>query len=176
MKSIPANRRNIQSVNGDGHFGDTFETSLKIRLGLKDNLVSRGRSVDMILGGKRCEIKQGAGELGRTGKRTCSGVSHVVYCPVYDENKPIDSQECFILERDTFVAVLHQVGLYRESKTPTNGRQPVQAIQTFWNRSKNAPHGKKYFALIDALYENQLMDWEEFLERVEKLEIRWGMD
>lgn len=161
--SIPTNRRNVQSINGDGHYGDTFETALKEYFG-QLALVSRGRAFDFILDKTRYEIKTGAGELGRTGKKACAGVSYVIYCPVYDESKPIEAQEAFVVKRDDFINLLQAVGLYRESKTPTNGRANVQAIQTFWNRSKNAPHGKKYFALLDALYDAQVMEWETFLQ------------
>lgn len=163
--AIPKNRRLVQSQDGHGFYGDTFEVAIKNLLGYAE-LVSRGRSFDLIVKGKRYEVKTGAGELGRVGTKACAGVSRVIYCPVYAEDKPLDEQEAFVLERDTFIQVLEEVGLYRSEKTPTNGRSQVQAIQTFWNRSKNAPHGKKYFALIDALYENTLMDWEDFLNEL----------
>ena len=162
--AIPINRRNIQSIDGDGHYGDTFEAALKAHFN-KPALVSRGRAFDFIMDKTRYEIKTGAGELGRTGKKACAGVSYVIYCPVYDERKPIDEQEAFIVKRDDFINLLQTIGLYRESKTPTNGRANVQAIQTFWNRSKNAPHGKKYYALIDSLYDAAVMEWETFLNK-----------
>ena len=37
-------------------------------------------------------------------------------------------------------------------------------IQTFWNHTKQAPHGKKYGLLLDALYEGCEMTLEEWLE------------
>ena len=166
MSTLPRNRRNIQSEKGSGHFGDTFEAGIKALVG-QDCLVSRGRSFDLILNKKRYEIKTGAGELGRVGERACAGVSMIIYCPVFDETKPIEKQEAFVIKRQTFLDLLVDVGLYRTNKATTNKGNNIQAIQTFWNRSKNAPHGKKYYALIDALYDRMEMTLEDFLKEIE---------
>ena len=160
--SNPKNRRNIQSVNGDGHFGDTFDAGVKNVFG-KGNLVSRGRSWDLVLDGRIYELKTGAGELGNADSKALKGCSIVIFCPVYDENLPVEEQEAFVISRNAFIQVLKDAGLYRESKTTTNGRQ-VHAIQTFWNRSKDKAHSQKaYDRLIDGLYENMDMMWDEFI-------------
>ena len=157
------NRRNIQSVKGDGHFGDTFDAGMKNVFGM-GNLVSRGRSVDLILNGKHYELKTGAGELGNADKKALHGSSMVIYCPVYDETLSVEQQEAFVIDKNTFLQVIKDAGLYRETKTTTNNRQ-VHAIQTFWNRSKKAPHSKKaYERLLDGLYENMDMMLDEFIE------------
>lgn len=157
------NRRNIQSVKGDGHFGDTFDAGMKNVFGM-GNLVSRGRSIDLILNGKHYELKTGAGELGNADKKALHGCSMVIYCPVYDETVSVEEQEAFVIEKNAFLQVIKNAGLYRETKTTTNKRQ-VHAIQTFWNRSKKAPHSKKaYERLLDGLYDNMDMMLDEFIE------------
>ena len=161
--TIQKNRRNIQSVKGDGHFGDTFDAGIKNVFGM-GNLVSRGRSWDLVLDGKRYELKTGAGELGNTDIKALHGSSMVIYCPVYDETLSVEEQEAFVIDKNTFLQVIKNAGLYRESKTTTNNRQ-VHAIQTFWNRSKEAPHSKKaYERLLDGLYNNMDMMLDEFIE------------
>lgn len=157
------NRRNIQSTKGDGHFGDTFDAGIKNVFGM-GNLVSRGRSVDLILNGKHYELKTGAGELGNADKKALHGSSMVIYCPVYDETVSVEEQEAFVIEKNAFLQVIKDAGLYRETKTTTNKHQ-VHAIQTFWNRSKKAPHSKKaYNRLLDGLYDNMDMMLDEFIE------------
>ena len=157
------NRRNIQSTKGDGHFGDTFDAGMKNVFGM-GNLVSRGRSVDLILNGKHYELKTGAGELGNADKKALHGCSMVIYCPVYDETISVEEQEAFVIEKKAFLQVIKDAGLYRETKTTTNKHQ-VHAIQTFWNRSKKAPHSKKaYNRLLDGLYDNMDMMLDEFIE------------
>ena len=157
------NRRNIQSVKGDGHFGDTFDAGIKNVFGM-GNLVSRGKSWDLVLNGKRYELKTGAGELGNADKKALHGSSTVIYCPVYDETLSVEEQEAFIIDKNTFLQVIKDAGLYRESKTTTNKRQ-VHAIQTFWNRSKKKAHSKiAYERLLDGLYNNMNMMLDEFIE------------
>ncbi|HZJ75992.1 MAG TPA: hypothetical protein VFD25_05325 [Clostridia bacterium] len=157
------NRRNIQSIKGDGHFGDTFDAGIKNIFGM-GNLVSRGRSWDLVLNGKRYELKTGAGELGNANMKAIYGSSKVIYCPVYDEKLSVEEQEAFVIDKKAFLQVIKDAGLYRESKTTTNNRQ-VHAIQTFWNRTKKAPHSKKaYERLLDGLYDNMNMMLDEFIE------------
>ena len=166
MARIPTNRRTVQ--DGDGYYGDTFEAQLKAFFG-QPALVSRGRAFDLIVNHKRYECKTGAGELGNSGETAMRGVSTVLYCPVFNPAVDLYHQEAFVISRDTFLEVLHNVGLYRAEKVTTNtyrGKDDCtrQAIQTFWNHSKNAPHGKKYFALLDELYEHCDMTLDEFLQ------------
>ena len=82
------------------------------------NLVSRGRSVDLILNGKHYELKTGAGgELGNADKKALHGSSMVIYCPVYDETVSVEEQEAFVIEKNAFLQVIKDAGLYRETKT-----------------------------------------------------------
>ena len=165
MARIPTNRRTVQ--DGDGYYGDTFEAQLKAFFG-QPALVSRGRAIDLIVNNKRYECKTGAGELGNTGETAMKSISTVLYCPVFNPAADLYHQEAFVIKRKTFLEILHDVGLYRDGKVTTNtyrGKDDCtrQAIQTFWNHSKNAPHGKKYFALLDELYERCDMTLDEFL-------------
>lgn len=77
-------------------------------------------------------------------------------------------QEGFILDGDAFLEILQNVGLFRESKKRNDGSY-TSAIQTFWNRKKNAPHGKGYERLMDALYSacdnGDAEEFSEFLAR-----------
>ena len=63
--------------------------------------------------------------------------------------KELEEQVAFVLSRADFLFVLESCGLLRE-KISTNGQRKI-TIQTFWNNKLNAPHGKKYFKLLDAL-------------------------
>ena len=72
------------------------------------NLVSRGRSVDLILNGKHYELKTGAGELGNADKKALHGSSMVIYCPVYDETLSVEQQEAFVIDKNTFLFASHQ--------------------------------------------------------------------
>lgn len=116
---------------------------------------------------ERYEVKTGAGELANYGEKLLKNSKKVLYIPVvYEEEDGSvlpEYQEGFILDRETFLAVLDSVGLIRE-KVSTAGVRKI-TIQTFWNRSKNAPHGSKYEKLIDALYDNCLETLEDMLER-----------
>lgn len=104
---------------------------------------------------KRYEIKSGAGELGNAGGKLVKNATLVIYVPVpvADNNGEIrpEIQEGFVLTRENFLLALTQAGAIRE-KTATNGTRKI-TIQTFWNRTKNAPHGKLYERILDAMYE-----------------------
>jgi hypothetical protein len=89
-----------------------------------------------------------------------SKVKYVIYVPVVIEAWPVEKQEGFVLERETFLELLEEVGLVRH-KISTSGQDRV-TIQTFWNHSKNKPHGKKYFALLDKLYDESLVTFDQF--------------
>lgn len=163
------NQRMANGTNSYGFKGDKFETEVKQAIGLTAT-VSRGKSFDLILNKKRYELKTGAGTLGLVDKRACHGVSYVLYCPVYkNDERTIDKQEGYLLNRDAFINVLVECGLYRESKANTGGTT-THAIQTFWN-AKDAdekhpfgrPHGKKYFKLVEMLKENAIMTLEQFI-------------
>ena len=147
-----------------------------------------GRAIESALTGKPCksagkidwyhlgvryEIKHGGGELGEAGKRLLKGVQRVLYIPVpvtYCDANGVEwidlhQQEGFLLSRDAFLLSLEQADLLREKK-PTAGSLKV-TIQTFWNAKQNKPHGRKVYALLDALYENCDQTLEEFIAEEE---------
>lgn len=117
---------------------------------------------------KAYEWKTGAGELGNAGDNLLKGVQYVVYVPVVVDGLELDEQEGFVLTREGFLQALEQAGAIRE-KTSTAGVRKV-TIQTFWNHSKNAPHGKLYERILDAMYETCLMTLEEWVENGKKVE------
>ena len=107
----------------------------------------------------KIEIKSGAGQI----PHNLKGNSYIIYCPVVDLEKDIYHQEAFVLPRKIFIECLKASGCYRESKRTTSGSY-TEAIQTFWNNSRNEPHGRKYFKLLDALYESGCPTLQEVLE------------
>ena len=141
-----------------GKWGKAFERANKEHFGQCDKVSKQG-AVDSRRHGKCFEDKTGAGELDFLYR---SKVKYVKYVPVVAENVAVCYQEGFIFERETFLQMLADVGLIRE-KISTAGQHKI-TIQTFWNHSKNKPHGKKYFDLLDACYERCIMTLEEYYE------------
>lgn len=150
------------NFNDCGIYGKATEMNLKAFLNLTVK-VARAGQTDLRKSHVRYEIKTGAGELGNIGEKLVKGSSMVVYIPVVNENKSIVEQEGFVMSRELFLETLENCGMIRE-KTATNGTRKV-TIQTFWNRSKNAPHGKGYGRMLDAFYDLEgngvqtLQDW-----------------
>lgn len=156
----------VHSVHGeDGLAGDCFELALHDFLGQPLVVSARGvvdvktRVSATVKIYNKVEVKTGAGQI----PNNLKGNSYVVYCPVVDMNKPLIKQEAFVVKRTVFIQCLKDAGCYRESKTTTAGTK-TEAIQTFWNRKLNAPHGKKLYKLLDALYASDAMTVEEWLE------------
>lgn len=141
-----------------GKWGKAFERANKEHFGQADKVSKQG-TVDSRRKGKCFEDKTGAGELDFLYR---SKVKYVKYVPVVAEGVAVCYQEGFIFDRVEFLTMLEELGLVR-SKVSTSGQEKV-TIQTFWNHSKNKPHGKKYFALIDACYERCIMTLEEYYE------------
>lgn len=131
-----------------GALGKAFERACKEHLHMLSKVSRAGRS-DMRRANVYHEIKTGGGELGNDGEKLVKGSSRVIYCPVVDGEKELEEQVAFVLSRADFLLVLESCGLLRE-KTSTSGQRKI-TIQTFWNNKLNAPHGKKYFKLLDAL-------------------------
>lgn len=154
------------SVHGnDGLRGDCFELALHDLMGDKLAVSARGvvdiriRVSATVKTSNKVEVKSGAGQI----PHNLKGNSYIVYCPVVNLEKTILEQEAFILPRKVFIECLKTSGCYRESKRTTAGSY-TEAIQTFWNNSKNAPHGKKYYKLLDALYATDCLTLQEFFE------------
>lgn len=148
-----------------GATGKAFERACKEHLHMLPK-VSRAGTSDMKRACKWYEIKSGAGELGNDGEKLVKGSSRVIYCPRVESDKELDEQTAFVLGRADFLLVLESCGLLRE-KISTNGQRKI-TIQTFWNNKLNAPHGKKYYKLLDALNacveSGQAMTFAEWLD------------
>ena len=141
-----------------GAFGKAFERDLKAEFNQKAKVAKQGK-IDFRRDHKCFEVKTGAGELDGLLK---SKVKYVIYVPVVEADRAVTEQEGFILDKAIFLEVLTACNLIRH-KVSTSGQEKV-TIQTFWNRAKNAPHGKGYARLLDGLYENSIMTLEEYFD------------
>ena len=141
---------NTFKANDNGAYGKAFEIAVKQMLGKKACVSACGKT-DLRYG-KYYEIKTGAGVLDYTGtgNAMCYGSTMVIYAPVVNENDLLET-EAFVMTRKVFLETLESLGMIRH-KVSTAGTETL-SIQTFWNRSKNQPHGKKYEKMIDRFYE-----------------------
>lgn len=147
-------------VNSDGNLGKNAEANLKARLGRKPESAPAGKVDLPKFDGRNWEVKTGAGELCRGSEyKPLRGVSAVIYIPVVKEDLPIEEQEGFVLTKQAFIEIIETLGMRKFNKSRCKWN-----IQTFWNHTKQAPHGKKYDLLLDALYEHCEMTLEEWLE------------
>ena len=144
--------------NDCGRLGKAFECNLKAKFNQTVKVSAQGK-IDFKRDNKCFEVKTGAGELDFLYK---SKVKYVVYVPVVVETQDVTAQEGFVLDREAFLNCIETAGLLR-NKISTSGQEKV-TIQTFWNGKLNKPHGKKYFALLDLLYDNCLMTLEEYFD------------
>lgn len=140
---------------GSGIGGCGYEMGVKALLNKKAEIAAAGKT-DLRLG-KCYEIKTGAGTLDYTGtgKAMCYGSTMVIYAPVVPQQDSftadeLEAVEAFVMTRKVFIETLENLGMIRH-KVSTAG-QDVLSIQTFWNHSKNAPHGAKYGKMLDAFY------------------------
>ena len=138
------------NLNNSGIYGMSFEMGIKEVLDLTVKVARPGQT-DLRKKRVHYEVKTGAGELGNAGGKLVKGSSMVIYVPVVNERAPLAVQEGFVMSRELFLEVLENCGMIRE-KTATNGTKKI-TIQTFWNRSKNKPHGKGYERMLDAFYD-----------------------
>jgi hypothetical protein len=154
------------SIHGeDGLAGDCFELALHDYFG-QDLRVSGNGIVDLkakvsakVKTYNKVEVKTGAGQI----PNNLKGNSYVIYCPVVDLSLPLRKQEAFVVKRTVFIQCLQEAECYRISKRTTAGTT-TEAIQTFWNRKLNKPHGRKLEKLLDALYASGCQTLEEWLE------------
>lgn len=151
------------SIHGeDGLAGDCFELALHDHFG-QELKVSGNGVIDLkakvtAKTYNKIEVKTGAGQI----PNNLKGNSFVIYCPVVDLNLPLHKQEAFVVKRTVFIKCLQEAECYRVSKRTTSG-QTTEAIQTFWNRKLNKPHGRKLSYLLDALYNSGCQTLEEWL-------------
>ncbi len=132
-----------------GWRGKAFEVGTKDFLGFKNPRVSPAGRADCRRANRYYEFKHCGGELGVLGDKLIKGSNLICYAPIVHGDDELQSIRAYVMPRDTFLAVLDNVGLLRE-KTSSNGIRKV-TIQTFWNNKLDAPHGKKYFKLVDEL-------------------------
>lgn len=183
MKTYRVDYANLgsYSIADSGAFGKAFEAALT---GKRCKVSGK---VDRWLGHTRLEVKTAGGQLWLDGEETIAHADKVLYCPVpiADADGYVDpyKQEAFLLNKEAFLEALEQAGAIRTDKIRTpearakkaaeNGeRGPVQpgefkrsvAIQTFWNRKANKPHGRLLYRILDAMYENCECTLEELLE------------
>lgn len=148
-----------------GATGKAFERACKEYLHMLSKVARAGQS-DLRRAKIYYEVKTSSGELCNDGEKLVKGSSRVIYCPRVESNKELDKQTAFVLSRADFLLVLENCGLLR-GKISTNGQRKI-TIQTFWNNKLNAPHGKKYYKLLDALNacveSGQAMTFAEWLD------------
>lgn len=146
----------------DGKFGKLMEQILS-----RKEYCERQNAPDLYGHRRRIEIKTSAGTLSDDMGNILKGISTVFYFPVVriEENGMLDleKQEGYILTKENFIQAIQDAGLFRIRKG-TDGRDRY-AINTFWNRKKNAPHGKKYFTLCELLEQNCIETYAEWLDR-----------
>lgn len=131
-----------------GGLGKATEKAVKAYFG-KRAFVSSANLPDFELDGVQYEIKTGSGVIKEANGKTLPHCDKVIYIPRVNENKPFENQFGIVMARGTFLAMLKECGLIRD-KVSTDGIK-CKSIQTFWNRSKNAPHGNKYWVLEEAM-------------------------
>ena len=144
-----------------GLIGSALELSVKDFYG-KPLTLSPAGTCDLYIGNRHTEVKQGAGELGRTFNKTLlKGSGLVVYVPVVVETAPLNRQEGYVMDRAVFLEALTEAGAIR-----TKDGEKV-TIQTFWVRSSNKPHGRlldKMLTAFDNRVENgEALTLEDFL-------------
>lgn len=147
----------------DGLAGACFELALHDFLGDKLEVAANGKTdIRLDIDGKKrkVEVKTGAGRIAND----CKGNSYFIFCPVVNMEASLDRQEAFIVKRAVFIQTLKDAGLYRGSKESTSG-PATEAIQTFWNRKLNKPHGKKLYILLDLLYDRAEATLEEYINK-----------
>lgn len=151
-------------VEDSGRWGKAAERGLKRHYSMRDK-VARPGLVDFRRNRTCYEVKTGAGEVKAL---LNSRIKFVLYIPVVDEARAEDAQEGFLVDREVFLQILDNLGLLRR-KVTTRGTETI-SIQTFWNHKTGKPHGRKYYALLDALYEESIMTLEEFMEQGGRLD------
>ena len=153
-----------------GATGKAFERACKEHLHMLSKVARAGQS-DLRRANVYHEVKTGGGELGNDGEKLVKGSSRVIYCPRVESDKELEKQVAFVLSRADFLLVLEHCGLLRE-KVSTNGQRKI-TIQTIWNNKLDAPHGKKYFKLLETL--NALVDFGQAMTFADWLKNGWTL-
>lgn len=113
---------------------------------------------DIRIGSRNVEVKNGAGGLGSVGRQLLKGSGLVLYIPVLYPEYPLTRQDGYVMERPDFLDALEEAGAIR-------GKDGSRiTIQTFWNRSKNKPHGKLLSKMLDAFEARENTELWAYLE------------
>lgn len=166
----------IRKKSDCGRVGDSLEMNIKAYRNCKVKVAKAG-SPDLRQGGRYYEVKCGAGEVEYLYHST---LPYVLYVPVpvksevpagFDsEGKAlvevtvfVDKCEGFLFNREAFLQGMEAIGAIRPAKKGTDGKLR-HCLQTFWNDSKQAPHGKLLEKILDLGYAESLMTFEEWLD------------
>lgn len=148
----------------NGLLGKALEVAIKDYLGKPLTLSPQG-TCDTYLGRRHVEIKQGAGVVGIAGGKLLKGSGLMLFVPVVLPDYDILHQQGFIGERPEWLEAMNNAGALREKVSSTGQR--VIALQTFWNRTANAPHGKLLDKMIEEMY--KMPSYEDLTEVLEAL-------
>ena len=134
-----------------------------IELAIKDSYnrplcISPAGHCDIRIRGRNVEIKTGAGGLGSLGHRLLSGSGLALYIPVVLLDQPLNRQDGYVMNRNDFLDALEEAGAIRGKDTTR------VTIQTFWNRSKNKPHGALLGKMLDAFEARESVELWAYLE------------
>lgn len=160
-----AKNPDYQPDKDSGLIGDALEYAVKDFYG-RPLVMSKQNKTDIRIGGRNYEIKNGGGELGNFGGKLIKGSGAMIYVPVVLVDYPLSMQDGYVMDRADFLEALEEAGAIRR-KTPTAGVEKV-TIQTFWNRSKNKPHGRLLSKMLEAFDNHDGEELVEFLQRTKK--------
>jgi hypothetical protein len=150
----------------DGDIGDCFEMLIKRFAGVKKwDRVSPAGKPDFQIGSRHYDAKQNGSPIVYGDGIAVQGSSRVVYAPfvsitVVEQTAAyrviqfhLAETEFFIVDKNAFVKFLLQSEKNLCKDNPT--RRQLN-IQTVYNYSKNAPHGKKGEYIRDWCYDNEV--------------------
>lgn len=150
----------------DGDIGDGFEMIVKHFAGVKlwDRVSPAGKP-DFAIGSRHYDVKQNGSPIIYGDSIAVQGSSRVIYAPfvsvtVIEQTDTyrvlqfhLEDTEFFIVDKRAFVKFLQTSDKNLCKNNPT--RQQLN-IQTVYNYTKNAPHGKKGVYIRDWCYENEV--------------------
>ena len=150
----------------DGYQGDGFEMFIKLCAGVKKwNEVSPTGQADFAIGSRHYDVKQNGSPIKYGDKSEVAGSSRVIYAThvaytIIERTAEymivefdIANTEFFIVDKHAFVKFLKG---YEKPLCKDNPSRHQLNIQTVYNYSKNAPHGRKGQYIREWCYENEL--------------------
>lgn len=150
----------------DGDIGDGFEMITKYLAGVKNwDRVSPAGKPDFAIGSRHYDVKQNGSPIVYGDGIAVQGSSRVIYAPfvsvtVIEQTDTyrvlqfhFEDTEFFIVDKCAFIKFLRTSEKNLCKDNPT--RQQLN-IQTVYNYTKNAPHGKKGAYIREWCYENEV--------------------